>query len=104
MRNPGLSARSPAHRPPRVPSAFLYSPAHQPPRIPSAFLYSPAHQPPRIPSASSPGLFGAAVLHDLKESAGIEAGAAHEGAIDVRLAHQGYGILRFDAAAVLDAH
>ena len=41
-------------------------------------------------------------LHDLGEAARVEAGSANEGAVDVWLAHQFVGILRFHAAAVLD--
>ena len=37
---------------------------------------------------------------DLGEAARVEAGAADEGAVDVGLAHEFAGVLRFHAAAV----
>ena len=47
-------------------------------------------------------LFLSRGLHDLGKAARIEAGAADEGAVDVGLAHEFAGILRFHAAAVLN--
>src|SRR5688500_2189020 len=41
-------------------------------------------------------------LHDLGEAARIEAGAADEGAVDIRLGHKRAGVVRLHAAAVLD--
>src|SRR6266540_1790234 len=41
-------------------------------------------------------------FHDLGEAARVEAGAADEGAVDIRLAHEFACILRFHAAAVLN--
>ena len=54
---------------------------------------------------SAPGarnLLIARGLDDLGEAARVEAGAADEGAVDVWLAHEFAGILRFHAAAVLN--
>ena len=42
-------------------------------------------------------------LDDLGEAAGIEAGAADQGAVDVGLVEEFFGVVRLDAAAVLDA-
>src|SRR6478672_6347847 len=49
-------------------------------------------------------LFGTRGLDDLSKAARIEAGAADEGAVDIALAHEFAGILRFHTAAVLDPH
>ena len=43
-------------------------------------------------------------LHDLGEAAGVQAGAADQGAIDVTLTHEFARILRFHTSAVLDQH
>ena len=40
---------------------------------------------------------------DFGEAAGVEAGAADECAVDVRLVEKFFGVVGFDAAAVLDA-
>ena len=56
---------------------------------------------------SAPGartLLIARGFDDLGEAARVEAGAADERAVDVGLAHEFAGILRFHAAAVLNPH
>ncbi len=44
------------------------------------------------------------VLDDRGELVGVEAGPAHQGAVDVGLGHQLGDVRRLDRAAVLDAH
>src|SRR5215213_8629551 len=46
----------------------------------------------------------AASLYDLRESAGIQAGAADQCSIDIRLLHQLGRVRRLDAPAVLNPH
>src|SRR6266513_4938949 len=58
-------------------------------------------RPPRDLSAIGRLLFSGS-LHNLGEAAGIEAGAADECPINIRLRHQRARIFRFHAAAILD--
>src|SRR5689334_4978360 len=44
------------------------------------------------------------VLHDLREALRVEAGAAHQGAIDLLLRHECGTVFRLHAAAIEDAH
>src|SRR6266487_4804970 len=58
----------------------------------------------RLPTGWKPVLLVPRGLDDLGEAARVEAGAADQCAVDIRLAHQFARILRFHATSVLDPH